>query len=250
MCGNSYNTITKKYNLIKQKGRIMQKRLFESTGDIMCGCDFPDESPKALFYIERVEYQRAMKIVIDNHYLHRRAPCSMAYGLFCNHCESIVGVVTYGVSCSSTLLKGVCGKDEAGNVYELTRLWIKDEAPRNAESYLIGNTLRLLDKEIIVSFAEIQQGHVGTVYQATNFFYCGLSAKFKDPKVKGLEHQHHATYANRMTMREVKEKYGVENVYYVDRPRKHRYVFFNAKGKRKKELLKKLKYEVKCYPKS
>ena len=38
------------------------------------------------------------------------------------------------------------------NVYELTRLWIKD-GNANSESYLIGNTLKLLDK---ISFAEIQ----------------------------------------------------------------------------------------------
>ena len=239
----------------------MQKSLFENTKfdlsqkpalricNVVCSCDFSDESPKALFFIEQVHYQTAMKIVIDNHYLHRKAPCSKAYGLFCNSCKNIVGVVVYGVSCSSTLLKGICGEDEKSNVYELTRLWIKDGTPKNSESYLIGNTLKLLDKEIIVSFAEIQQGHNGTVYQATNFLYCGLSAKFRDPKVKGLEHQHHATYANRMTMKEVKEKYGEENVYYVDRPRKHRYIFFNAKGRRKKELFEKLKYNVLPYPK-
>ena len=52
-----------------------------------------------------------------------------------------------------------------------------------------------------------------------------------------------------MTMQEVKDKYGAENVYYVDRPRKHRYIFFNAKGRRKKELLSKLRYDILPYPK-
>ena len=240
----------------------MQKSLFENIPmayvrqpalqqcSVMCSCGFTDESPKVLFFVRKVDYKTATKIVIENHYLHRKSPCSKAYGLFCKQCENIIGVVMYGVSCSSTLLKGICGEDEASNVYELTRLWIKDGTPKNTESYLIGNSIKLLDKEIIVSFAEMQQGHNGTVYQATNFLYCGLSAKFKDPKVKGLEHQHHATYANRMTMQQVKEKYGEENVYYVDRPRKHRYIFFNAKGRRKKELLCKLKYKVEPYPKN
>jgi len=217
---------------------------------VMCSCGFTDESPKVLFFVTEVDYKTATKIVVENHYLHRQAPCSKAYGLFCKQCNNIIGVVMYGVSCSSTLLKGICGKEEQSNVYELTRLWIKDGTPKNTESYLIGNTLKLLDKEIIVSFAEIQQGHNGTVYQATNFLYCGLSAKFKDPKVKGLGHQHHATYANRMTMQQVRDKYGDENVYYVDRPRKHRYIYFNAKGRRKKELLGKLKYEILPYPKT
>jgi hypothetical protein len=205
---------------------------------------------KDLYFIDTLDYNSAMDIVIKNHYLHRKAPCSKAFGLFCKFTNRVVGVVVYGVSCSSTLLKGICGPEESSNVYELTRLWIEDGTPKNTESFLIGNSIKKLDKEIIVSFAEIQQGHNGTVYQATNFLYCGLSAKFRDPKVKGLEHQHHATYANRMTMQEVKDKYGEENVYYVDRPRKHRYIYFNASGKRKQELLNKLKYPVLSYPKS
>jgi hypothetical protein len=233
----------------------MQAQLFEtdefkSNECTVCDCAFEQKSIKEIFHIKEVSYKAAMDIVSQFHYLHRKAPCSIAFGLFCNSCKKIVGVVVYGVSCSSTLLKGVCGEDEANNVYELTRLWIKDQTPKNTESYLIGNTLKLLDKEIVVSFAEIQQGHKGTIYQATNFLYCGLSAKFTDPKVKGLEHQHHATYANGMTMQEVKEKYGEDNVYYIERPRKHRYVFFNAKPRRKKELLKKLKYNILPYPKT
>jgi len=204
-------------------------------------------SIKDKYIIKQIDYRTAMDLVIENHYLHRQAPCSMAFGLY--EGKEVIGVVTYGVSCSSTLLKGICGEDEKSNVYELTRLWIKDDTPKNTESYLIGNTIKLLNKEIVVSFAEIQQGHLGVVYQATNFLYCGLSVKFKDPKVKGLEHQHHATYAHGMTMNQVREKYGAENVYYVDRPRKHRYIYFNGSKTRKKQLLSKLKYEVLPYPK-
>jgi|SRR5210317_2886 hypothetical protein len=216
------------------------------------------------YLIKKITYQEAMEIVVNKHYMKRKGPCSHAFGLFereklqgglqldlfNKHEDRLVGVVTYGVSASSTLLRGVCGDDEAKNVYELTRLWIEDSTPKNAESYFIGNTIKTLDREIVVSFSEIAQGHVGTVYQASNFFYCGLSAKFRDPKVKGLEHKHHTSYAHGMNMAQVREKYGAENVYYVDRPRKHRYVFFNAKKKRRKELIGKLKYKIESYPKS
>lgn len=190
-----------------------------------------------------------MELVVKNHYLHRKCPCSHAFGLIENKSGAIKGVITFGVSCSSTLLKGICGEDEARNVYELNRLWIDDDVPKNGESYLIANSIKKLDKEIIVSFADTSQNHVGYVYQATNFLYCGLSAKFKDPKVKGFENMHHATYAHGMTMKQVIEKYGKENVYYEDRPRKHRYIFFNASKTRKKELVKKLKYRILEYPK-
>lgn len=135
------------------------------------------------------------------------------------------------------------------NVYELNRLWIADDVPKNGESYLISHTLKLLDKEIVVSFADTSQNHVGYVYQASNFLYCGLSAKFRDPKVKGFEGMHHASYAHGMSMAQVIATYGAENVYYVDRPRKHRYIYFNAKGIRKQQLLNKLRYKIEPYPK-
>ena len=200
------------------------------------------------YSIKRIPYKLAMDIVIKHHYLHRKCPCSFAFGLFDKNNE-IKGVVVYGVSCSSTLLKGICGPEEAHNVYELNRLWVDDSVPKNGESFLIANTIKQLDKEIIVSFADTSKGHVGYVYQATNFLYCGLSAKFLDPKVRGKENMHHATYAHGMTMKQVKEVYGEENVYYVERPRKHRYVFFNCNKRRKKELKKKLRYKIYPYPK-
>lgn len=198
--------------------------------------------------IRPVDYRTAMTIVIEKHYLHRQSPCSHAYGLFDPVTDEIVGIVIYGVPPSSTLLKGICGPEEAQNVYELNRLWVDDSVPKNGESYLIGNTIKLLDREIIVSYADTSQQHVGIVYQATNWLYTGLSSKFRDPKVKGLENQHHATYANGLTNKQVEEKFG-DRVYWVERPRKHRYIIFNANKTRRKELRQLLRYKILPYPK-
>lgn len=204
---------------------------------------------KSNYYVKQIDYQTAMDIVVNKHYLRRKCPCSYAFGLFNKKSEEILGVVIYGVSPSSTLLKGICGPEEAKNVYELNRLWVDDSVPKNGESFLVSNTMRLLDREIIVSFADTSQNHTGYIYQACNFMYTGLSAKFKDPKVKGLENQHHATYANGLTNQQVIEKFGAENVYFVDRPRKHRYIYFNTSKTRRKTLHKKLRYKVLPYPK-
>jgi hypothetical protein len=201
------------------------------------------------YWIEPISYSLAMDIVVEKHYLHRKCPVSFAFGLFNYSSLMPVGVVTYGVSPSSTLLKGICGESEKFNVYELNRLWVDDSIPKNGESYLIGRTIKRLDREIIVSYADSSQAHIGVVYQATNFIYTGLSAKFLDPKVKGLENQHHATYANGLTNKQVIEKFGKDNVYFKERSRKHRYIYFNARGKRKLELLDKLRYRVLPYPK-
>ena len=200
------------------------------------------------YTIRGIDYETAMDVVVSNHYLHRICPCSRAYGLY-DGSEILRGVVTYGVPSSHTLLKGVCGEDEATNVYELNRLWVSEEVPHNGESFLVANSLKLLDKEIIVSFADSGRGHVGYIYQATNFLYCGLSVDFKDPIIRGMEDKHHATVAHGLTMEQVENKYGKENVKWVPRSRKHRYIYFNATRRRRKELRNKLKYEVLPYPK-
>jgi hypothetical protein len=222
----------------------MQTKMFENYG---CMCVFENKSPKSYFIIKQINYKIAMNIVVENHYLHRKAPCSFAFGLFCKTCSNIVGVVVYGTPSSAPLRGGVCGLDEKDNVIELTRLWIKDGTPKNTESFLIGNTISKVNKEIIVSYAEIQQGHLGIVYQATNWIYTGLSAKRTNWTIEGND-KHCQTIADKYTVVEIREKYG-DKFSLTDRPRKHRYVYFNCKPKRKKELLDKLKYKVKSYPK-
>ena len=188
-------------------------------------------------------------MVVENHYLHRKAPCSFAFGLVENSTDKIVGVVIYGTPSSSTLRSGICGTEEKNNVIELTRLWIEDGTPRNSESFLIGNTLSKVDKEIVVSYAEIEQGHLGIVYQATNWIYTGLSAKRTNWTIKGVN-KHCQTIADKYSASELREIYG-DDFKSVERPRKHRYVFFNTKSKkRRKELMDKLKYKTLPYPKN
>ena len=210
---------------------------------------------KERYSIKPISYKLAMETVVKNHYLHRKCPCSHAFGLyeigtntslFDN--ERLVGVIVYGTPSSATLRKGICGVEESFNVLELTRLWIEDGTPKNTESYFIGNTLKLVDKEIIVSYAEIQQGHLGIVYQATNWLYTGLSAKRTNWTIDGVD-KHCQTIADKYTAKEIREKYG-DKFKLVDRPRKHRYVYLNADKRRKRELLKKLKYKIEPYPKS
>lgn len=198
--------------------------------------------------IKPISYQLAMEIVVERHYLHRTAPVSHAFGLFLPDVIEPFGVVTYGVSPSSTLLRGICGDEEKQNVYELNRLWVDDRLQKNSESFLVSRSMKFLDKEIIVSFADTAQNHVGVIYQACNFLYTGLSSKFKDPKIEGID-GHHATYAHGLTNDEVVEKFG-NKVSFVERSRKHRYIYFNAKGKRREELISKLRYPVLPYPKA
>lgn len=197
------------------------------------------------FKIYSIPNKLAQEVVVRYHYLHRKAPCSFAFGLFLG--TTLYGVIMYGTPSSAPLRSGIAGPENKNNVIELTRLWVHDSAPKNGESFLIGRTLGLVDKEIVVSFAEIQQGHLGVVYQATNWLYTGLSAKRTNWTVQGVD-KHCQTIADKFTSEQLKEKYG-DKFTLQPRPRKHRYIYLNAKGKRKEELLKSLKYALLPYPK-
>lgn len=202
--------------------------------------------------VKKIPSKQALDTVIKNHYMHRTAPCSIAFGLFDE--GNFAGVLIFGKSASTTLRKGVCGPDEASNVYELTRLWLEDSLPRNSESFFISQSLKMFSGEIIVSYAEASVGHVGYVYQATNWLYTGLSSKFKDPSHIDFPNKHIATWAKGMSNKEIVDKWGLlekgGKILFKERGRKHRYIFFNTSRRRRKELLQKLKYPILPYPKS
>lgn len=201
--------------------------------------------------IQRITPQDAMPWLLNRHYAKRSCPISHAYGAYRG--RQLVGVVTYGTPLSSTLRDGICGAEYSGNVLELNRLCCENE--KNVASQIVGRSLAMLPKpSIVVSYADSGQGHVGYVYQATNFFYTGLSAKFKDPMVKGQEHKHHTTIGDEgrghpSRVEFLRDKYGAENVYYVERARKHRYVFFCGSKTDRWKMKRALKYEIQEYPK-
>ena len=197
------------------------------------------------YTIRQIDYKTAMEAIVREHYLHRRCPCTNAFGLFLG--EELKGVVIYGTPASSSLRIGIAGAGNTHNVAELTRLWVCDSVPRNGESFLIGRTVGKAGKEIVVSYAEIQQGHIGIVYQAANWIYTGLSAKRTNWTIEGMD-KHCQTLADKYTAAEIREKYG-DRFSLQERPRKHRYVFINAKGRRRAELLAALKYKQQPYPK-
>ena len=201
--------------------------------------------------VRRIDPKDAHPWLLNKHYARRLCPISHAFAAFDG--QDIVGVVTYGTPLSSTLREGVCGIEWASTVLELNRLCC--ESRKNLASMLVGQSLAMLPRpSIVVSYADTGQGHVGFVYQATNFYYTGLSAAFKDPMVRGMEHKHHTTIGDEGRGHEsrvefLRQKYGPENVYYIERDRKHRYVYFCASKTDSKRLKLNLKYKIEAYPK-
>ena len=200
--------------------------------------------------VQQISRQDTKPFLLGIHYARRMPSVSFAFGLFLN--GNLDGVVTYGTPPSAPLRGGVCGPDFAKNVIELNRLCLKANR-RNEASFLVSKSLRLLGgNRIVISFADTSMGHSGTVYQASNFLYCGLSAKRTDWKVRGKEHLHGQTIADEFRglanrAAAMREKYGAD-FYLEPRPRKHRYIRLLGSRKFRKESKNALRYDPQPYP--
>jgi hypothetical protein len=144
-----------------------------------------------------ISARAATKIIIEHHYAHRQAPITWSWGILVG--DRILGVLTIGKPCTWSTKVGIVGetqeelenpKARCHDVFELNRLWLHDDLPRNSESQFIGWCQRQVKQLhpgiILVSYADGSRGHIGVVYKATNWLYMGESAKIKDIMPAGL----------------------------------------------------------------
>jgi len=178
-----------------------------------------------------IKSEEAVPWIMEKHYA-KRLPCiSYAFGLYEEN--QLVGVVTYGTPASNSLCEGICGKDYKEFVLELNRLCLLHNT-KNQSSFLVGNSIKMLPKpKIIVSYADTAQGHVGYVYQATNFLFTGTTKERTDMSAGKGKHSRHATDPSIRQFRSAK----------------HRYIYFHGTKTDKKLLQRKLNYDVLPYPK-
>ena len=127
-------------------------------------------------------------------------------------------------------------------VLELRRLCLVDDTPKNAESFFVGHTLRWLSKntdwEFVLSYADENQNHKGTIYKASNFEYIGLTQPGTSLQVDGkLFHTRTLTMRDRPYGAEISRRYkaGDENVKIIQTLPKHIYTYKLRKNGTRRE---------------
>jgi hypothetical protein len=188
----------------------------------------------------------ARKMVESHHYLHSLpGGTKLSFGVFVG--TRLLGAVTLGVGpfngCS--LVEGATLED----CLTLTRLWLSDELPRNSESRVISTVQRKMRRHtsvrFLLSYADPSRGHVGTIYQAANWLYTGLSEPTPLYDLGDGVGRHNRSVAHTLGTRSVSHlaSHGVE-VKLVPQSPKHRYITFLDKSWRCR-----LKVPVLPYPK-
>jgi hypothetical protein len=207
-------------------------------------------SIKSKYKVKPIDSYLCKEWCLKKHYAKRLPPIEYAFGLW-DKDGIMQGIVTYGTPVSSTL------RDLWNNKYklmELNRLVINEGLEKNVLSFLVAQSFNQMPKPmVLVSYADTSKNHHGYIYQATNWFYTGLSIVFKDYYVKGMEHLHNGTIMDMSRGQEnrvewLRNKFG-ENLIMIERPRKHRYFYFIGNKKECKEMKQMLPYKLEAYPK-
>lgn len=126
--------------------------------------------------VRRVSVKEIRRAIVMGHYSGVMPDATQeAFGAYQD--EVLIGAAAYGPGGNSKTFGAVVEGYDSSNARELIRLWVHPDAPTNTASFIIGRSLRLLPEQVglVVTFADSGQSHVGAIYQATNFYYLGMS---------------------------------------------------------------------------
>jgi hypothetical protein len=114
----------------------------------------------------------AMQMIRQWHYS-SSCPNTSTYrhGLYRNTTLTTCHGVALWIPPTATAARAIACDDWRG-VLSLSRLVVDPDVPKNGASFLLGASMRLIDRErwpVLVTYADTNQGHTGAIYRATNW---------------------------------------------------------------------------------
>lgn len=196
---------------------------------------------KDRFKVQPIPSNHTHEWILRKHYAKRLPPISYAFGLYEDN-KKLRGVCTFGIPASRF--------EDIQQPYELNRLVVDEGLEKNVLSFFVSQCLKMFPRpNVIVSYADPNNGHHGYIYQATNWLYTGLSSAHHDVYING-QLLHEKSIFNMYgtngydKLREKGLKVEVEK-----QIPKYRYLFLVGDDKWIRDIKLKLKYPILPYPK-
>lgn len=127
------------------------------------------------FNVKPCNVQAISKFIEKWHYSGNVNGIISDYCFIMTYNYNIVGAAIFGRIAMAGVWKKYCERET--ELLELRRLACVDKTKKNAESFLIGYSLRWLrdntNVKLILSYADKSYGHTGIIYKATNFDFMG-----------------------------------------------------------------------------
>lgn len=129
--------------------------------------------------VERVAHGEAVAAIVAWHYSRSAPNTGQTFGMYRRDELALAPLAGVALWLPPTRRAGeaVAGEDWAG-VLSLSRLAVSPDAPRNAASFLLAASMRLLDRDrwpVLLTYADTQQGHTGAIYKATGWTLDAIS---------------------------------------------------------------------------
>jgi hypothetical protein len=206
--------------------------------------------------LEQISNSEAKEFMKKYHYTKTCAKATISLGFY--YKNKLCTMIVYGQPSGKYLAKSIWEGGTEKECLELLRLFSFDWCSKNIESYCISKSIKWLKQnhpeiKILVSYADTSVGHVGYIYQASNWLYIGNSGAEREIYIDNIRQHRRDLYDKYGTssIPKLKEKFGnrlkVSNNKFVKN--KYIYVLGNSKKEHKK-LMDLLKIKpIKEYPK-
>jgi hypothetical protein len=138
--------------------------------------------------VVEISYEKAKELILKYEWLGSMGTTERSFGLILD--GELAGVVCFGKTAGTDTAKSVCGEEWARYVVTLCRGACVHWAHPHSASFLISAACRrmassarttksgrvVLPAYIFVAYSDVDAGEVGTVYQASNWAYCGKTS--------------------------------------------------------------------------
>lgn len=210
------------------------------------------------FEVRKIKSSVGRDFICKHHYSKTCHGGPMCWGLIDTSGEEneLVGVCAFATPISENVRRSIWDSSVAEEMKhhttELHRLVTLDSCPKNTESWFVSRALRGLKEykekyKAVISFADSTEGHVGTIYQASNAIYYGKTGEHTFYRDEEGRLRPPRQSGKNISVQEAKERgWGIEK-----RAHKHRYLFLLPdSGESKEDIANLLDIDEQPYPKA
>lgn len=204
--------------------------------------------------IKQISNTEAKKFMKKYHYTKSCPKATISLAFY--YKDKICTMIVYGQPSNYNLAKSIWEGGNEQECLELLRLFSFDWCPKNIESYCISQSIKYLKQyypqyKVLVSYADASVGHIGYIYQASNWLYVGKSSPEPEIFIDGIRRHRRDLYDKYGTssIKKLKEILG-NRIQIGKKNQKYKYIYILSNKRERKEIMKKLKVKIiKDYPK-
>ena len=203
--------------------------------------------------VKQITFKVAQDFILDYEWLGTMGTTKYSYGVYTNN--RLTAVYCFGLTAGASALAQVFGKENQKRGLVLVRGACAPWSHKHMSSFGLGKVLPLVHKnhniDFLVAYSDPEAGEIGTVYQATNWNFYGLTTpvtylvrpdgKRSDPKLI-------SKYAkkNNITYKEQKQNFVDDGYTFEKGSPKLKYFKLIGDKRNRRDLLKQL--QVSIYP--